>query len=65
VELWDSKPLIEQRKESEKLKKEISKIRQDISSTKFRAKKWNKEDSSWKIEMFLKAGFTIIEENKE
>lgn len=65
VEQWDSKPLVEQRKESEKLKKEISKIRQDISSTKFRAKKWNKEDSYWKIDMFLKAGFTIIEENKE
>lgn len=60
VELWDSKPLIEQKKESEKVKKEISKIRQDISSAKFRAKKWNKIDASWKIEMFLKAGITII-----
>lgn len=65
LKIWDSKPLIEQKKQSEKAKNEIIKIRQDISSTKFRAKKWNTGESSWKIEMFLKAGFTIIEQKNE
>jgi hypothetical protein len=37
-------------------------MRQLISGTKFRMKKWKIEDSEWKLEIYKKAGFPIPKE---
>jgi HKD family nuclease len=59
---WDEKSKSEQDKATETFKNEISEMRQLMSSTKFRMKKWKIEESKWKLEMFKKAGFPIPKE---
>ena len=59
---WDKKTKSEQDKATDKYKKEISEMRQLISGTKFRMKKWKIEDSEWKLEIYKKAGFPIPKE---
>ncbi|RAK19747.1 phospholipase D-like protein [Flavobacterium aquaticum] len=59
---WDKKSKSEQDEASDEYKKEISEMRQLISGTKFRMKKWKIEDSKWKLEIYRKAGFPIPKE---
>lgn len=59
---WDKKSQSEQDKATETFKNEISEMRQLMSSTKFRMKKWKIEESKWKLEMFKKVGFPIPKE---
>ena len=37
-------------------------MRQLISGTKFRMKKWKIDESRWKLEIYKKAGFPIPDE---
>lgn len=59
---WDKKSKSEQDKATDKYKNEISEMRQLISGTKFRMKKWKIEESKWKFEIYKKAGFPIPKE---
>lgn len=59
---WDKKSKSEQDKATDKYKIEISEMRQLISGTKFRMKKWKIDESRWKLEIYKKAGFPIPDE---
>ena len=59
---WDKKSKSEQDKATDKYKNEISEMRQLISGTKFRMKKWKIDESRWKLEIYKKAGFPIPDE---